>query len=103
MMENKFYTYFHINPVKQEIFYVGKGHDNRAYDKTKKSKLWKQTVKKYGIHIIIIHFNLPENEAFRLERMYIKQIGRMDLNKGTLVNLTNGGEGNSGGICSKET
>ena len=43
----KFYIYFHINPVKQEIFNVGKGHGNRAYSTANRNKFWHNVVEKY--------------------------------------------------------
>jgi hypothetical protein len=95
-MENNFYIYFHINPVNDEVFYVGKGKNGRAYHKYNKTKFWKNIVNKYGWKVSIIHDNLSEVEAHELEKMYIKKIGRRDLGLGSLVNLSDGGEGVSG-------
>ena len=92
---NNFYVYFHINPVKNSIFYVGKGKDDRAYDKTGRNRHWTNTVNKYGFIIDIAHDNLTESDAFDLEAFYIKKIGRRDLGTGILVNLTDGYEGHS--------
>jgi hypothetical protein len=102
-MKDKFYIYFHINPVKKEVFYVGKGYGNRAYSKKMRSNLWHYTVNKYGYEIHIFKDNLTENEAFALERNYIKKLGRKDLGLGPLINMTDGGDGASGIICSEET
>lgn len=33
MIDNKFYIYFHINPIKNKIFYVDRGNGN--YKKVK--------------------------------------------------------------------
>jgi hypothetical protein len=46
--------------------------------------------------------NLSEEQAFDLEREFIKRYGRVDLGCGTLVNMTNGGEGETGRIFSKD-
>lgn len=89
-------VYFHINPVKQEIFYVGIGKEERAYKTQGRSEWWHKVVKKYDYNIILIHCNLPWSKAQKLERKYIKQIGRRNLGKGPLVNLTDGGEGVAG-------
>ena len=92
---NKFYVYFHINPVKNEIFYVGKGKGNRARSKDRNDD-WKKVVEQYGYIINIIEEGLTEQEALDKESFYIKKIGRIDLGKGTLVNKTDGYEGFSG-------
>lgn len=101
-MNNKYYIYFHINPLKNEIFYVGKGCDSRAFSKNRKNNLWHNIVNKYGYIVDIIEDNLTEQEAFEREIFYIKKIGRRDIGLGPLVNMTDGGEGNSGLIFSEE-
>ena len=93
---NNYYIYFHINPLKNEVFYVGKGKDKRAWKKISRSTHWKNIVKKYGYIIDIIEQNLTEEEAFEREIFYIKKIGRKDLGSGSLINMTDGGEGSSG-------
>lgn len=98
-----FYIYFHINPVKGEIFYVGKGTGRRAFLKTNRSVYWNNIIKKYGYVVDIVEENLTEQEAFERETFYIKKIGRRDLGTGTLVNMSDGGEGQSGLIPSVET
>jgi len=100
--ENKYYIYFHFNTIKKEIFYVGKGYGRRASVKINRNKFWENTAKKYKYEILFPHINLTEKEAIELEIYYINHIGRRDLNKGTLVNLTDGGEGSSGYIMTDE-
>jgi len=100
---NNFYIYFHINPLKNEIFYVGKGKGKRAWSYTGRSLFWKNITKKYGYIIDIIEDGLSEQEAFEREIFYINKIGRKDLGLGPLINMTNGGDGPSGSIRSKET
>lgn len=87
-MENKYYIYFHINPLKNEIFYVGKGSGKRAYCKRRRNKHWNNIVSKYGYIIDIVETGLTEQLAFDREIYYIKKIGRDNL-----TNMTNGGEG----------
>lgn len=90
---NIFYIYCHINPLKNEIFYIGKGFGNRAYIKRGRSKYWKNITDKYGFIVDILENNLTEKEAYNKEIFYISKIGRKDLGNGSLVNLTNGGDG----------
>ncbi len=94
---NKTCLYFHINTIKQEIFYVGIGDLDRPYKgKSKRSNWWYNITKKYNYDIIIIHENLTWKDACELEIKYITQIGRKDLGLGTLVNMTDGGDGTIG-------
>lgn len=104
-------VYFHINPLKNHVFYVGIGKKGRPYEKNnRRNDVWKRTVKKYGYIIDIVHQNLTWSEACELEKKYIKKIGRRDLLNdknpsyfhGNLVNLTDGGDGNYGHIMSDE-
>jgi len=92
-MSDKYYIYIHINPVKNEIFYIGKGYGKRAYDRNCRNNHWYNTVNKYDYDVIIINENLTEIDAYELEKKYIKTFGRRDLGLGTLVNLSDGGEG----------
>ena len=101
--ENSFYVYLHIRKDSLEVFYVGKGKNKRAYSKSDRNKYWKNIVAKCGYYIIIHHKNLNEEDAYLKEIELIDFYGRKDLNKGTLVNVTNGGDGNSGKIVSEET
>lgn len=96
--DGKTCIYFHINPIKQEIFYVGIGSNNRAYDTDGRNNFWRKVVSKYGYEVIIIEKNLKWFDACNKEIEYIKQIGRRDLKLGTLVNLTDGGDAINGTI-----
>jgi hypothetical protein len=95
--------YFHINPLKNEIFYVGIGSASRPYNKTYRSVFWKNIVKKYGLIVDIVETNLTWEKAQELERFYIKKIGRRDKGLGPLVNMQDGGEGGRGQIHSDES
>jgi len=86
-------VYFHINPVKQEVFYVGVGNKKRPFSKYGRSEFWHKVVRKYNYEIVIIHENLSWQEVCMLEIRYIKQIGQRSKNTGPLVNLTEGGDG----------
>ena len=94
-----------------EPFYVGKGIGNRinAHDEPKDTKTKKRAkirkIKKLGLEVIKIKLfeDLSESSAFELEKSTISLIGRKDKKVGPLLNLTDGGEGSSGVIQSKET
>jgi hypothetical protein len=102
-MDNTYYIYFHINPVKQEVFYVGMGKQQRPYETTSRNKWWHKTVNKYDYQIIIIHRNLSLKEAQSLEIKYIAQLGRKKFKEGTLVNITLGGTGGATNLGNHHT
>jgi hypothetical protein len=95
-------VYFHINPLKNEIFYVGIGSKKRPYNKKGRNRHWNNIVNKYGYIINVSHDNLTWENACKLEQFYINKLGRKDLGKGSLVNLTDGGEGANGIARSEE-
>ena len=95
--ENKYYIYAHINPLKNEIFYIGKGQGRRAKSRQHRNKWWKNTVSKYGYSVDILEDNLTEEQALEREIWFIKKLGRKDLGLGNLVNLSDGGESGSSG------
>ena len=83
----KYCVYFHINPIKNEVFYVGIGNIKRPYQTRSRNKHWKHVVNKYGYIIKIIHENLSWDKACELEIKYINEFGRKDLKLGQLVRL----------------
>jgi len=91
---NNFYIYAHYK-LDGTVFYVGKGHGNRAYRKYGRSQLWKNIVAKHGLEVRIWADNLSEEAAFAMECEWIKLYGRRDNGTGCLVNMTDGGEGMS--------
>jgi len=80
-------------------YYIGKGSGKRAY--TKGPKEIKPPKDKSRVRIL--KANLTEEEAFLLEKLYILMFGRVDLGTGILRNKSDGGDGSSGAIRSKET
>ena len=92
-----YYVYGHYKPGTDEIFYVGKGKNRRAWSKHRTNKRWRNTTKKYcGFDVRILLRNLKEYDSLCLEAMYINAYGRADLGRGPLVNLTDGGDGVGG-------
>jgi len=119
-VDNEFYIYIYLDPRKPgkykygsyefdyEPFYVGKGHGRRLNRISGRSKYFKNKmnkIKESGLEPIIIKIreNLDEKESFVLESELINLIGRKDLDKGHLINFTDGGEGISGCIRNEET
>jgi len=111
---NNFYIYIYLDPRKPgkfcygryrfdyEPFYVGKGQKRRCIVSQGRNRFLDRKIKKIGKIIVTIYkSNLAEEKAFELEKRLIARIGRIDLKKGPLCNLTDGGEGGSN--PSKET
>lgn len=126
MIENlqegrSYYVYRHLRGSKVQDektgtpFYIGKGtktkkvhrrHTSefeRAYVISHRNEYWNRIVNKYGHEVEIIADNLTEQEAFDKEAEFIKIHGRVNNGTGILCNMTDGGEGLSGGIVSPET
>lgn len=112
-LEKNFYIYRHIRLDTNEVFYIGMGKNpkyyksfekefQRAYHKEGRSSFWQNIINKTKYEIEIILTDLTKEEAINKEIELIKLYGRRNLNKGTLVNLTDGGEG-GGVIVSAET
>jgi len=95
--------YRHLKPCG-EVFYIGIGkEDKRAYSKYNRNTHWHNTVNKCGYEVQILKRELTWTEVCELEILLIAHYGRGDLKTGTLVNLTDGGEGNIGWVASNET
>jgi len=115
-----FYVYIYLDPRKSgvykygsyefeyEPFYIGKGKNERWKYINNRSDYFKNKINKIKeskLEPIVIKLkeNLDEDSSFILEKKLIKLIGRKDLNEGSLLNFTDGGEGGSGYVCSDET
>lgn len=95
--------YRHLKPCG-EVFYIGIGKtEKRAESKNNRNNHWTNIINKYGYEIQILKRDLSWEEACELEILLIAHYGRYDLGLGTLVNLTDGGEGIVGWIASDET
>jgi hypothetical protein len=87
------YIYRHIKP-NGETFYIGIGKNkSRLYSKYNRNKYWTNIVRKYGYEAQVLKDNISWSEACEYERLLINYYGRKDLGLGSLVNMTDGGEG----------
>lgn len=94
-MKNNYYVYEWIRLDTNEVFYVGKGKNERAYElKEGRNKHFKSVIKNRNVAVVLLHENLTEEEALQYECWYIHEykylIGL------ALTNKTDGGEGVSG-------
>jgi hypothetical protein len=97
-------VYRHIRLDKNEVFYVGIGkNEARAYSLQNRNTHWKNITNKTDYRVDILFDDLTWDEACKKENEFIEIWGRKDLGKGTLVNLTDGGEGKNGAKHSDET
>ena len=96
-------VYKHIREDLNEVFYIGMGENEpRAHTEYKRSVPWKNVTNKTKYRAEIIFNNLTWEEACEKEKEYIKFYGRRDLGLGSLVNMTDGGEGGLGKIVSEK-
>ncbi len=106
------YLYRHIRLDKNEVFYIGIGGFSkrekcglysRSKEKSGRNKYWKNITNKSSYIVEIIIDNLTYEMAKVKEIEFISIYGRKDLGRGTLCNLTNGGDGSINVIVSNET
>jgi len=101
---SEYFIYRHLRLDTNEVFYIGKGKYkksykniyHRAYDKHNRNNYWKNITNKTNYEVEIVIDNLTSDKANNKEIEFIELYGRIDLNKGTLVNMTNGSDGNNG-------
>ena len=86
-------VYLHRRNDNDSIFYVGMGSLIRAKSKLHRNNYWNNVVKKYGYYTEVVAKDLSTEDAYELEMFLISELGRKDLNKGILVNMTDGGDG----------
>lgn len=91
-----FCVYLHKKKTTGQTFYVGKGIASRPYTQNGRSKLWRRTIAKHGLEVVVLKSGMSEPCAFAYERAIIAAIGRDNL-----YNLTDGGEGASGRVPSE--
>lgn len=95
---NEYYVYVHLNPNTKEVFYVGIGKGNRAWNQwAGRNKFWENYVNKHGFEVELISENLTRKQAEKIEINLIAELGRRQIDEGgTLVNRSSGGEGSTG-------
>ena len=97
-MKTHFYIYVYLRQ-NGTPYYIGKGSGNRVRAKRRSGV----NPPRNPEQIKILKSGLSEKEAFEWECDLIQLLGRLDLGTGCLRNKTNGGEGTSGVVKSKET
>lgn len=87
--------YRHVRLDKNEVFYVGIGRGDRAYDKKpyNRSKWWHRIISKTDYRVDILFDDLTWEEACEKEKEFISLYGRKNIGTGTLCNMTDGGAG----------
>lgn len=108
-----YYVYMLLDPDTNIPFYIGKGMGKRARTHTCPSSLALISYKNSKIKEILSRNKTPiisyylldvsEETAFTCERALIAKYGRKDIGLGVLCNLTDGGDGSSGAVHSKES
>lgn len=95
--------YRHIRQDKNEPFYIGIGEsESRAYEIKGRTRAWKNIAKK-GYDVEVLFDDLSWEKACEKEIEFIALYGRRDKKTGTLVNMTDGGEGTVGYRHTDET
>jgi hypothetical protein len=113
----KYYLYRHIRLDKNEPFYIGIGkvssnikdysidseHYRRAYSNINRNKHWRNIAQMTNYTVEILFESDNRQLIIQKEIEFIALYGREDLKQGSLVNMTNGGEGRDGHKLSDET
>lgn len=86
-------VYLHRRNDNNSIFYVGMGNLKRSKDKYHRNNYWNNIVNKFGYYTDVVAKDLSVDDAYELEMFLISELGRKDLKKGNLVNMTDGGDG----------
>jgi hypothetical protein len=100
------YLYRHIRLDNNEPFYIGIGFDKsygRAYERDSRNKYWRNITNQTEYKVEIMLDDLSDDDVKLKEIEFISIYGRKDRGCGTLVNMTDGGEGTRGYNHSEET
>lgn len=85
-----YYVYTHLTSDTNQVFYVGKGQNRRAWNPRVRSDEWKDVYKKHGFEVNVIFRTEDQDLAFFVEKEAIDLYRKRGAN---LVNLSSGGEG----------
>lgn len=85
-----FYVYAHKKGSDNRVFYVGKGHANRAWNYCQRSEWWERVKEKHGVITEILFETENEEEAYKKE---IEIMDKLRLEGHPLVNIYPGGKG----------
>lgn len=98
------YLYRHIRLDKNEPFYVGIGTTQNKYLKSSEKYRYQRAYNKQRSNWWSKITNKTDYEFIKQKEIeFIALYGRRDLGKGTLVNLTDGGDGGLGRVVTQET
>lgn len=97
-MRSNYCVYAHCRLSDNKVFYIGKGSAKRAKSATGRSLYWKRVAEKHGFYSVVLFENLTNEQACEKEIELISEFGR-----DYLCNLTDGGEGTPGRVCSEKT
>lgn len=89
----KFYVYAHYRKSDDILFYIGKGSTRRASDKSNRNPHWHNVVNKHGYYYKILELFKDETDSLKKEEELISFYRDAGVR---LVNILNGGQGNSG-------
>lgn len=86
-VQRGYYVYAHRCTVTKKVFYIGKGHTNRAWS-TRRNYRWQEYVDKLpaGYDVVLLHEDLTETEAFDIEANEIAKNGGAASVGGSLIN-----------------
>ena len=99
---DNFCVYRHVRLDENVPFYIGIGSQKRrAYVKVRRGKHWDAVVNKSDYRVDILFEGVTKEFALEKEKELIELYGKKS-NGGTLVNITDGGDGNFGRKASPE-
>lgn len=92
---SKFYVYAHYTLDTNELFYIGKGKNKRAFSTLGRNKYWHDIVQKHNFRVEILIDTLTEDRAFIQEILAIKEFQpRANFTKGGAGGYTGPNSGN---------
>lgn len=97
--ENKFYVYVHRRGSCGSIFYVGMGCKGRAWQISGRNKHWVSVYNKHGRDVEVCQEKMSRDDACLLEKWLISKLRHQ---KEKLTNITDGGDGCSGKVLSRD-